>query len=136
MGWRHCSNENRGTVSNTQLTKAIYEFSKESLVLKVSEDRQCKIIKTMYGKIDINEPVKSLKHLTKEQQAKLASVLEAYPDMYEGAIGMLNIKAVHFELKPGSKPYHAKSFPIPKAYENPTKEECKRFSRTQYGTTL
>ena len=38
-------------------------------------------------------------------------------------------KPVHFELKPGSKPYHAKPFPIPKAYENLTKEECKRFSK-------
>ena len=52
----------------------------------------------MYGKIDINEHVKSLKHLTKEQQAKLTSVLEAYPDMYKGVIGTLNIKPVHFEL--------------------------------------
>ena len=52
----------------------------------------------MYGKIDINEHVKSLKHLTKEQQAKLTSVLEAHPDMYKGVIGTLNIKPVHFEL--------------------------------------
>ena len=81
----------------------------------MSEDRHNEIIKAMYGKIDINEHIKSLKHLTKEQQAKLASVLEAYPDMYEGAIGTLNIKPVRFELKPGSKPYHAKLFPMPKA---------------------
>ena len=42
---------------------------------------------------------------------------------------MLNIKPVYVELKSGSKPYHAKPFPIPKAYENLTKEECKRFSQ-------
>ena len=32
----------RGTVSDPHLTKAIYEFSKESLVLKMSEDRHMK----------------------------------------------------------------------------------------------
>ena len=47
--------------------------------------------------------------------------------MYEGAIGTLNIEPVHFELKPNATPFHAKLFPIPKAYEHLTKEECKRF---------
>ena len=75
MGWRHCSNEKQRNRQQYKLTKAIYEFSKESLVLKMSEDRHNEIIKAMYSKIDINEHVKSLKHLTKEQQAKLASVL-------------------------------------------------------------
>ena len=47
--------------------------------------------------------------------------------MYKGAIGTLNIEPVHFELKKNAVPYHAKPFPIPKAYENLTKEECQRF---------
>ena len=50
--------KNRGTISNTQLTKAIYEFSKESSVLKMSEDRHNEIIKAMYGKIDVNKRIK------------------------------------------------------------------------------
>ena len=52
----------------------------------MSEDRHNESIKT----IDIEEYVKTVKHLTKEQQIALANVLEAYPDMYEGAIGTLN----------------------------------------------
>ena len=82
----------------------------------------------MYGKVNIREHVSTLKHLTSEQQGQLTSILEAYPDMYEGAIGTLNIPPVNFELKPNAIPYHARPFPIPKAYENLTKEECKRFS--------
>ena len=49
--------------------------------------------------------------------------------MYEGAIRTLNIEPVHFELKPNATPFHAKPFPIPKAYENLTKEECGRFEK-------
>ena len=36
---------------------------------------------------------------------------------------------MHFEVKKNAIPYHAKPFGIPKAYENLTKEECKRFSQ-------
>ena len=43
----------------------------------MSEDRHNEILKAMYGKVDINKHVKSLKHLTKEQKTKLASVVEA-----------------------------------------------------------
>ena len=75
----------------------IDETSKELSVLKMSEERHNETIKAMYGKIDIKEHVKTLKHLTIAQQQALAQVLEAYPDMYEGAIRTLNIEPVHFE---------------------------------------
>ena len=120
--------KNRGTVSDPEMTRNIYEFSKESSILKMSEDRHNEIIKAMYGKINIQEHVRTFKHLTNEQQDQLAAILKAYPDMYEGSIGTLNIDPVHFELKPNAVPYHARPFPIPKAYENLTKEECRRFA--------
>ena len=42
-------------------------------------------------------------------------------------MGHLKIPPVHFELKEGAIPFSSKPFPIPKAYENLTKEECRRF---------
>ena len=42
-------------------------------------------------------------------------------------MGDLKVLPIKFDLKPGAKPYHACAFPIPKAYENLTKEECCRF---------
>ena len=104
----------RGTVSDPEMTRTIYEMSKESSVLKMLVEQHNKIIKAMYGKIDIKEHVKTLKQITMEQQQALAQVLEAYPDMYEGAIGTLNIEPVHVELKPNATPFHAKTFLIPK----------------------
>ena len=38
----------------------------------MSEDRHNEIIKQMYAKIDIDEHVKTLKHLSSEEQVKLA----------------------------------------------------------------
>ena len=48
----------RGTLSDPKMTHDIYEFTKESSVLKMSEDRHNKIVKAMYGRIDIKEHVK------------------------------------------------------------------------------
>ena len=59
----------------------------------------------------------------------LADVLSQYPSMYEGAIGTLNTPPLHFELRPGAKPFHAKPFPIPKAFEKLTKDKCRCFEQ-------
>ena len=59
----------RGTLSNPAMTHDIYEFTKESSELKMSKDRHNEIIKAMYGKINIKEHVKTIKHLTNEQQS-------------------------------------------------------------------
>ena len=81
----------------------------------------------MYSKVDLNKYVEEQQQLSKEQREQLATVLNQYTDLFEGTIGTLKMPPVHFELKEGSRPYHAKPFPIPKAYEHLTKEECKRF---------
>ena len=121
--------KNCGTITNRDITENIYEATQEPSILCMSKDRHNEIIKQMYAKIDIDEHVKMLKHLSSEEQVKLAEVLSAYSDMYEGTIGTLNIPPVHFELKPDAKPYHARPFPIPKAYKNLTKEECGQFDK-------
>ena len=120
--------KNRGTISDQNITHDIYELSKESTVIQMSEERHNEIIQAMYGKVDIRKHVQTLQHLTSEQQEQLTQVLQAYPHMYEGAIGTLNIAPVHFELKPGAIPHHARPFPVPKAYEKLTKDECHRFA--------
>ena len=56
-------------------------------------------------------------------------MLEAYPDMYNGQNDTLNIKPMDFQLKPGSKAYNAKLYPIFKAYEIPSNEVRKMFSQ-------
>ena len=45
--------------------------------------------------------------------------------MYQGGIGTVDIAPGHFELKKNARPFHAQPFPIPKAYEKLTKEECR-----------
>ena len=121
--------KNRGTLMDDQLANDLYEMTKETSLIKMSENRHNEIIQAMYGKINIVEHVKGLKHLSQNEQKLLTQVLEAYPDMYQGAIGTLNIEPVHFELKPNAIPYHARPFPVPRAYENLTKQEARHFEK-------
>ena len=123
--------KNRGSISSEELLQDLYELTKESTIIQMSETRHNEIIQAMYGKVDISQHVQTLKHLDQRQQEKLTSVLKAYPEMYEGAIGTLNIPPVHFELKKDAKPYHARPFPVPKAYESLTKQECRRFQEAK-----
>ena len=96
-------------------------MTKDSTIIQMSEERHNEIIKAMYRKVSIKDHVKTIKHLSQPQQEELIKVLKAYPEMYKGAIGTLNIAPVHFELKKDAQPYHAQPFPVPKAYESITK---------------
>ena len=93
----------------------------------MSKDRHNEIIKLMYSKVDIRDYCSKLDYLAEDERTALADVLSQYASMYEGAIGTLNIPPVHFDLRPGAKPFHARPFPIPKAFEKLTKDECRRF---------
>ena len=121
--------KNRGTITDWDVTENIYEAMQEPLILRMSEDRHNEIIKQMYAKIDIDEHVKTVKHLSSKEQVKLGCVLSMYSDMYKDTVGTLNTPPAHFELKPDAKPYHARLFPIPKGCKNLTEEECGRFEK-------
>ena len=117
----------RGTVSDRATTQDLYNLATSAPVLRMSEDRHNEIIKLMYSKVDIDQHVKTLTRLTTTQQQQLATVLKQYDGMYEGQTGTLKIPPVHIELKEGAKPYATRPFPVPKAYEQLTKDECRRF---------
>ena len=110
--------------------EALYSIATDPPLLKMSEDQHNEIIKLMYSKVDIQEYYTKLEYLSETERTALADVLSQYPSMYDGAIGTLNIPPVHFELRPGARPFHARPFPIPKAFEKLTKDECRCFEQT------
>ena len=90
----------------------------------MSEDRHNKIIKSMYKEVDIHKYVISLNHISEYPQKLLENILKYTPDLFNSKLGNLKVPPIKFNLKPGLKPYHARTFPIPKAYKNLTKEKC------------
>jgi len=116
----------RGTVCDREAAELIFHTAVQSPLLDTAEKRQRRILDADYSAIDIDEFVKTLK-LRDSVKNKLARTLKKYPRLFKGGLGTLNIEPIHLEIREGAKPYHAKAFPIPKAYEQTTKKECRRF---------
>ena len=64
--------------------------------------------------------------LTEDQQQKLLLLLEKHSTLFDGTLGKWTGTAHKISLKEGATPYHARSFPIPKAYEVTLKDKVNR----------
>jgi Reverse transcriptase (RNA-dependent DNA polymerase) len=104
----------------------LYELFTAIPTVQDAEERQARITEADYSPVDIKEHVMGLTELSLQEKNKLLATLLQYPDLFQGGLGTLNIKPVHFELVEGAKPYHAKPFPVPQAYVNLTKKELAR----------
>ena len=56
----------------------IYKMTSKPSALKVSKDWHNEIIKLMYAKINMDEHVKTLTHLSSEEQTKLVEALKPH----------------------------------------------------------
>ena len=119
--------KDRGLISDHDALDTLFHTAVQSPIITKAETRQRAILDADYSPVDIDETVNGLKHITKEVKQKLKAVLKKTPNAFKGGLGTLKIKPVHLELKPNAKPYHGKPFPIPKAYEQTTRKEAKRF---------
>jgi hypothetical protein len=116
-------------ISDLQNATAIYYQSIETSVLKEAEARQKRILDADYSALDLDHYAHTETHLNTDQQAKLIRLLQKYPKLFRGGLGVLTVPPVHLDLRPlnkDEKPYHARPFPIPKCYEDTTKKEIKR----------
>ena len=116
-------------ISALHAAKEIYYLALETSILKEAEARQTRILDADYSALDLPTYVRSMTHLTTNQQDMLLACLNNYPSIFKGGLGALNIPPVHLELRPfgpNEKPYHARPFPVPKCFEDTTKKEIKR----------
>jgi hypothetical protein len=119
-----------GLVTDKEAFQYLYQAQQEgSPVLQKAEERQAKILDADYSKVDLEDYVTSLNHLTLNEQTSLLNTLRQFPTLFGGGLGKHNIYPVRLELKEGSKPYHAKPFAVPQAYLTTTKKEIERFEK-------
>ena len=68
------------------------------------------------SKSDLRNIVSSSKHLDNDKQSMLYDVLTKYEFILDGTLGTWKMKPVDIELHTGSKPCHAKPYPVPRAH--------------------
>ena len=106
--------------------KKIEEFHEECKSIKTQELNRAEILDAKYGKINVKEVVDKQNHLNPEQKKLLGKLLEEKAEAFQGKRGLWKGKPVELEIKPDAKPFYAKPYKVPKAYEPTTKKEVIR----------
>jgi hypothetical protein len=96
---------------------------KSSTKAKTEELHLAKIKPAENKPINIEDIVRSQTHLTPTKPDWLQTMLLDFRDFFKGQKGNYNGEHIQLELIPGSKPFYAKPFSIPKAYQQVTKDE-------------
>ena len=120
--------KHQGSIANDAVLEYIYVLSTETPLVQAAEAQQKHILDANFEAINIREHVATLEHLDREQQRLLIKTLTRHPQLFSGGLGELKIKPIRLELIKGAKPYHARPFPVPKAYEAVTKKEIDRLN--------
>jgi hypothetical protein len=119
--------KNRGDMQNHNFMEAMYHLATDVPNLQEAEERQKRILDVDYSQIDTDDYVESLSKLTEQEKDELKTVLRSHPTLFGGGLGTLNVKPIHLEIHDGAKPFHARAFPVPHAYEATTRKEIQQF---------
>ena len=114
-----------GAFSGKDSCSMIYDLHTTSQILQQEEERHRKILDADYSKVDIDTMVNGL-DIAKPTKSKLKQTLNKFPTLFGGGLGLLDIKPVDIELKPGSKPYGGRYYNVPKAYHDVAVKENER----------
>jgi hypothetical protein len=113
--WGFWTNQKIENAVKTWNTK--HHESKNSKTKTKEELQLVEIKPAEYRPTNIEEVVQQQTHLTPNECNQLHSVLLDFQDLFKGQGGNYNGEPVELELLPGSKPFYAKPFLIPKAYQ-------------------
>jgi transposase InsO family protein len=120
----------RGQLQDKELLNYLYSMSVDtSKVLLEAEERQSRILDANYDRVDPDEFVRGLNHLSVKEQEELSATLKKYPILFGGGLGLLKIKPVHLTLRADAKPVHARAFPVPQSLLKTTKTEVSRLNK-------
>ena len=106
----------------------IIETSTEPDIIREELYEATKILDSNYKKADLEEVVKNIPHLTDEQKSQV-TILYQFEPLFEGRLGLWDTPPISLELEEGSKPFHARAYPIPQIHEATVRKECDRLCK-------
>ena len=85
-----------------------------------------RILDANYSAADLDKVAREAEHLEEDEREQLRQLLKKYEDLFDGTLGEWNDAPLSIDLKEDAKPFHAKPYAIPKAYEETLKKEVAR----------
>jgi hypothetical protein len=114
-------------IENTAKTWNVKRLESQTMhATAANKLRVTEIKPTEYKPINIKEIVQKQTHLAPAKCNQLQTMLLDFQDLFKGQRGNYNGEPIRLELLPGSKPFYAKPFSIPKAYQQVTRDEIAR----------
>ena len=105
----------------------IEQLLEDSETTDEHDEYATEIKESKYEKQDLNQIALNQIHLPIEQRNKLCELLNKYPDLFEGKLGLWPDGKISVELKKDAEPYHCKRpFPIPHIHLETLKKEVER----------
>jgi len=99
---------------------------KSSAKAKTKELQLVEIKPADYKPINIEDIMQNQTHLTTAKKDQLQAMLLDFQDLFKGQKDKDNGEPIKLELRQGSKPFYAKPFSIPKAYQQVKKDKIAR----------
>ena len=81
------------------------------------------ILDAKYDAVAIDEVVKQCTHLDDQHQADLKEVLEKFPKLFSGKLGVYPHRKFHIDLDTNAKPKHSRPYAIPRIHLAAFKKE-------------
>ena len=95
--------------------------------MREATSRAVEILDATYEKADLSKIIyDTCNHLTVLRKHNLLRTLLTYKELFDGTPGDWQTEPVSFRLKPGSKPYHGRAFPIPHIHLKTLQKEVER----------
>ena len=101
----------------------------DSVAMNDATERIKKILDAKYEPANIDEVVAECTHLDESKRNKLKTLLNKYKELFDGSLGHWKGQNYDIELREDAKPYHARPYPIPKAYEKTLRMEVERLCK-------
>ena len=101
----------------------------DSPCMQEASNRIQQILDAKYQPADVNQLVLEYKHLNEEEKDKLLHLLLKYESLFDGTLGHWKGETYNIQLREDAMPYHARAYPIPKAYEQTLRMEVDRLCK-------
>jgi hypothetical protein len=91
-GGTEIPHKTRATLNNDEILHMLYHAAKESDILQEAEKNH--ILDADYRKVEVDQFIQELKHLTMDEKQILSKTQKKFPTLFGGGLGMLNIKPI------------------------------------------
>ena len=142
-------NEPSSLIGKSDLTKrdmceVVIQTSEPASTWEATEI-MVEIINSNYAKEDLKQVANNTTHTNAEERTMLLSLLEDFWHLFDGTLGDWENEPAYLELKPDSKPFNSRYYPVPRINKETFGKDLKRLveigvltpvHQSQYGTPV